>query len=102
MYEQFDETPSVEEYCAMRLRCGLSPKALEAAEAGLMLPYTGGEPRKRHAILALNLRGGGGLEIWQYTERTPAAPSFEPQLGDLGIYILKIKSTDARKKRVHL
>ena len=81
----------------------------EAAEAGLMLPYTGGEPRKRHAILALNLRGGGGLEIWQYTERTPEAPAFEPQLGDLGIYVLKIKSFDAqtafdflKKKQVKL
>lgn len=67
----------------------------EAAEARLMLPYTGGEPRKRHAILALNLRGGGGLEIWQYTERTPQAPDFTPQLGDMGIYVLKIKSSDA-------
>ena len=66
----------------------------EAAEARLMLPYTGGEPRKRHAILALNLRGGGGLEIWQYTERTPQPPDFQPQLGDLGIYILKIKSSN--------
>lgn len=68
----------------------------EAAEARLMLPYTGGEPRKRHAILALNLRGGGGLEIWQYTERTPQAPDFQPLLGDLGIYVLKIKSSDVR------
>ncbi len=66
----------------------------EAAEARLMLPYTGGEPRKRHAILALNMRGGGGLEIWQYTERKPQAADFQTQLGDLGIYILKIKSSD--------
>lgn len=43
----------------------------EAATAGLMLPYTGGEPRSRHAILALNLRGGGGFEEWQYTSRRP-------------------------------
>ncbi|HFA51752.1 MAG TPA: VOC family protein [Bacteroidetes bacterium] len=66
----------------------------EKAEAALMLPYTGGEPRERHAILALNMRGGGGLEIWQYTCRTPQAPDFQPLLGDLGIYILKIKSSD--------
>ena len=39
----------------------------EAAEAELMLPYTGGKPRSRHAILALNMMGGGGAEIWQYT-----------------------------------
>ncbi|MEY3053421.1 MAG: hypothetical protein RLY31_3206 [Bacteroidota bacterium] len=66
----------------------------EAAVAGLMLPYTGGQPRKRHAILAINLRGGGGLEIWQYTEREPKAPDFQPVLGDLGIFIMKVKSAD--------
>lgn len=66
----------------------------EAAEAGLMLPYTGGRARKRHAILAINLRGGGGLEIWQYTERKPQAPEFQPLLGDLGIFVLKLKSSN--------
>ena len=54
----------------------------EAAEANLMLPYTGGMAHKRHAILALNMRGGGGFEIWQYTSRTPQPPQFEPALGD--------------------
>ncbi len=68
----------------------------EAAEAALMLPYTGGEPRSRHAILALNIQGGGGMEIWQYTSRTPVAASFTPQLGDLGIHIAKIKSKDVK------
>ena len=38
----------------------------DEAEAKLMLPYTGGEPRSRHAVLALNLQSGGGFEIWQY------------------------------------
>lgn len=66
----------------------------EAAEAGLMLPYTGGLPQSRHAILALNMHGGGGMEIWQYTGRTPLPPAFQPQLGDLGIGICKIKSAD--------
>jgi len=66
----------------------------EAAEAALMLPYTAGEPRKRHAILALNMMGGGGAEIWQYTSRVGQPPSFEPQLGDLGIFIAKYKSID--------
>lgn len=64
----------------------------EAATAALMLPYTGGEPRDRHAILALNMQGGGGMEIWQYTSRTPVPPAFQPMLGDLGIGIAKIKS----------
>ncbi len=68
----------------------------EAAEAGLMLPYTGGQPQSRHAILALNMRGGGGMEIWQYTGRTPMPPAFQPQLGDLGINICKIKSADVQ------
>ncbi len=70
------------------------PMFEEAAEAGLMLPYTGGRPQSRHAILALNLQGGGGLEIWQYTGRTPMPPAFQPQLGDLGIFITKIKCKD--------
>lgn len=69
----------------------------EAAEAGLMLPYTGGKPQSRHAILALNMLGGGGMEIWQYTGRTPVPPAFQPQLGDLGFGICKIKSSDVAK-----
>lgn len=64
----------------------------EAAEAELMLPYTGGEPQSRHAILAMNLNGGGGFEIWQYVSRTPQAADFEVLPGDLGINIAKIKS----------
>lgn len=67
----------------------------EAAVAGLMLPYTGGQPQARHAILALNLQGGGGLEIWQYTGRTPQPPAFQPQLGDLGLFAAKVKCRDA-------
>ncbi|MEM7656981.1 MAG: VOC family protein, partial [Bacteroidota bacterium] len=66
----------------------------EAADAELMLPYTGGEARSRHAILAVNLQGGGGMEIWQYTSRTPVGPSFEIQTGDLGIFAARIKCLD--------
>lgn len=66
----------------------------EAAEAALMLPYTGGQPRSRHAVLAVNLQGGGGMEIWQYTSRTPEAPAQPPQLGDLGIFMVRIKARD--------
>jgi catechol 2,3-dioxygenase-like lactoylglutathione lyase family enzyme len=69
----------------------------ESATASLMLPYTGGLPQKRHAVLALNMNGGGGFEIWQYTERVPQAPDFEPLLGDLGIFAAKIKTRDAGK-----
>lgn len=66
----------------------------EAATAALMLPYTGGKPHDRHAILALNMQGGGGFEIWQYTSRIPEAPSFQPVFGDLGINVCKMKSRD--------
>lgn len=69
----------------------------EAATAGLMLPYTGGEPRDRHAILALNIQGGGGMEIWQYTSRVPQPADFEIQMGDLGTFCMKVKSQDVQK-----
>lgn len=78
-----------------RQNFGMSvPVFEEAAEAALMLPYTGGEPRSRHAILAINMQGGGGFEIWQYTSRVPEAPKFTPEIGDLGINIAKMKSKD--------
>ena len=66
----------------------------EAAEANLMLPYTGGQPHQRHAILAINPQGGGGMEIWQYTSRTPQPPAFDIHLGDLGFLVCKIKCRD--------
>ena len=66
----------------------------DVAKADLMKNYTGGEVRSRHAALALNLQGGGGFEIWQYTDRVPKAPAIEAQLGELGIFAVKIKSQD--------
>lgn len=59
--------------------------------ARLMLPYTGGKPRARHAILAMNLQSGGGFEVWQYKGREPLQISEEIKLGDLGITGCKIK-----------
>jgi catechol 2,3-dioxygenase-like lactoylglutathione lyase family enzyme len=73
----------------------------ESATASLMLPYTGGVPQKRHAVLALNLSGGGGFEIWQYTGRVPQPPKFVPALGDLGIFAAKIKARDAKKTHTY-
>jgi catechol 2,3-dioxygenase-like lactoylglutathione lyase family enzyme len=63
----------------------------DEAEAKLMLPYTGGEPRSRHAVLALNLQSGGGFEIWQYKGREPVKIKDEIRIGDLGIIACKIK-----------
>lgn len=74
----------------------------EAAQAALMLPYTGGEPRSRHAILALNHQGGGGLEIWQYTDRTPEPAAFEIELGDLGTTVAKFKCIDIKKAQAFM
>lgn len=66
----------------------------EEATAELMLPYTGGQPQKRRATLALNMNGGGGLEIWQYTERELIWLDEPAQPGDYGIHTLKIKTRD--------
>jgi catechol 2,3-dioxygenase-like lactoylglutathione lyase family enzyme len=64
----------------------------EAASAPLMTPYTGGEVRDRYAILAINMKGGGGFEIWQYTSRVPQPADFKIEAGDLGIFTGKIKT----------
>ncbi len=69
----------------------------EAATAELMLAHTEGKTRERHAILALNMQGGGGFEIWQHTAKEPVKPTFEIQIGDLGISIGKIKTADIHK-----
>ncbi len=69
----------------------------DESPAKLMLPYTGGEPRSKHAILAMNLQSGGGFEIWQYTERTPVKIKEELQIGDLGIIACKIKAKNVQE-----
>jgi catechol 2,3-dioxygenase-like lactoylglutathione lyase family enzyme len=66
----------------------------DEAEAKLMLPYTGGKPRSRHAVLALNLQSGGGFEIWQYKGRVPLPIEEEVTIGDLGIMACKMKVRD--------
>lgn len=67
----------------------------DEAEAKLMTRYTGNEVHSRRAVLALNMNGGGGFEIWQFKSRQPKPALFEPQLGDLGINAVKIKCRDA-------
>lgn len=68
----------------------------EEAVAALMLPYTDGQAIKRHAVLALNFQGGGGVEIWQHKEHEPQDASFQTSLGDLGIFILKFKARNIK------
>ena len=62
-----------------------------------MLPYTGGQPQPRHAILAINLRGGGGFEIWQPKGRSLRYLDEKPRLGDIGIFACKVKSSDIER-----
>jgi catechol 2,3-dioxygenase-like lactoylglutathione lyase family enzyme len=68
----------------------------DKAEATLMTNYTGGELHNRHAILSLNMTGGGGFEIWQFTSRKPSSPVVPVKLGDLGIFAIKIKSKNIK------
>ena len=91
--------PNVQEaFTWYRKHFGMDIKIFDdAAEANLMQRYTGGKAHKRHAILALNIKGGSGLEIWQYTTRTPELPSFDVQLGDTGIFATLIKTADVRQ-----
>ena len=81
-----------------RKNFGIDIKVFEdAAEAPLMIRYTGDEVQKRTATLALSMNGGGGFEIWQYTSRNTEKAAFEISFGDYGLYICKIKSRDVAK-----
>tara|TARA_B110000503_G_scaffold143496_1_gene245302 strand:+ start:1522 stop:2544 length:1023 start_codon:yes stop_codon:yes gene_type:complete len=69
----------------------------DEAEAKLMIDYTGNEVHKRKAILAMNLQGGGGFEIWQFTSRKGQPRKQETKEGDLGITHIHIRTYDAEK-----
>ncbi|TDE12538.1 VOC family protein [Dyadobacter psychrotolerans] len=68
----------------------------DKAEAPLMTPYTGGKVHQRHAALAINMAGGGGLEIWSFTSRTSQPANFKLELGDLGINAVRFKAPDVK------
>ncbi|WP_297337415.1 VOC family protein [Algoriphagus sp.] len=74
----------------------------DRAAATLMTPYTGGKVEQRYAILAMNLQGGGGFEVWQYTSREPQPAAFPIQLNDLGILAIKIRCRDIHQAKIHL
>lgn len=74
----------------------------DSAEAALMTRYTSGKVENRHAILALNLQGGGGFEIWQYTSKVPLASDPKPKWKDLGILAIKMRCKDIRATYDHL
>jgi catechol 2,3-dioxygenase-like lactoylglutathione lyase family enzyme len=78
-----------------RKHFGMNIRVFEdEAIAELMLPYTDGEKRKRHAALAMNMQSGGGFEIWQHKGKIPEKADFKLQLGDIGIFVAKVKSTN--------
>ena len=45
----------------------------------------------------MNMQGGGGFEIWQYTCREPQGSDFEIRLGDFGIFASKLKTPNAHE-----
>jgi catechol 2,3-dioxygenase-like lactoylglutathione lyase family enzyme len=61
-----------------------------------MLRYTGNQPQKRHATITINMQGGAGFEIWQYSDRKPVPVGFKVQIGDLGIYCGIVKSRNVK------
>jgi catechol 2,3-dioxygenase-like lactoylglutathione lyase family enzyme len=73
------------------------PVFKDAGRAELMTRYTSGKAEDRYAILAINMQGGGGLEIWQYTSKVSVKQPFQPALGDTGIFAAKIKAVDVAK-----
>ena len=76
---------------------GIDVKILEDdTVAERMLPYTGGVPQQRHACIALNIQGGGGFEIWQYSKRKPEPCPFKIAAGDLGVFAAKLNCRDVK------
>jgi catechol 2,3-dioxygenase-like lactoylglutathione lyase family enzyme len=69
----------------------------DEATATLMTRYTSGKAQPRFAILAMNMQGGGGFEIWQYTKKQPVPPGHALQVGDLGVFAVKIKTRDIQR-----
>jgi catechol 2,3-dioxygenase-like lactoylglutathione lyase family enzyme len=74
----------------------------DEAQAKLMVHLSGNVVRTRRAILAVNMAGGGGAEIWESRNPKPLAPTFEPKLGDLGIFCNKIKAQNVAQKAKEL
>ncbi len=96
--------PNVPEIWAWyRKNFGIDVKVFEdAAEAPLMIKYTGNVVHKRTATLALSMNGGGGMEIWQFTSRPTNKAEFEIQAGDLGLYMCRIKSRNIEASHAFL
>jgi catechol 2,3-dioxygenase-like lactoylglutathione lyase family enzyme len=66
----------------------------DEAVASLMTKYTNGKKERRDAYLSFNMVGGGGLEIWQFKNRVPCGPKVPIELGDIGIFAMKIRCSN--------
>ncbi len=66
------------------------------APAALMLPYTRNEVITKRASMIMNLMGGCAMEVIQATSFSPSPAIFEPELGDLGIFITRVKCPDVK------
>lgn len=71
----------------------------DESTASLMTQYTDDQPMNRYALLSMNMLGGGGLEIWQFKERSPIAQKTDFMLGDLGINMMKLRTKDKTNHR---
>lgn len=65
----------------------------DASEARLMTKYTGNTVYRRRALLTMNLKGGGGFEIWQFMNRSPEPVPQQFVWGTPGINAIKIKTS---------
>ena len=74
----------------------------DESPATLMTRYTGGSIQNRFALLAMNMKGGGGLEVWQFKDREPKKPEFDLQWGDFGINAMKVRSIAIEKTHSYL
>lgn len=74
----------------------------DASPATLMTRYTGGTIQNRYALLAMNMKGGGGLEVWQFKDREPKKSKIDLHWGDLGINAMKIRTSGIEKTWVQL
>ena len=67
------------------------------AEAPLMQGYTKDEIINKRAAMILNLQGGCAMEVVEPKSFSASQPNFETKLGDIGIFIGKIKTKNIQK-----
>ena len=69
----------------------------DEAEAPLMTIYTKGKVISKRAAMVLNIKGGCAMEIVSPTTFKAAPSELKLQLGDLGIFIGMVKTSDIQK-----